>query len=81
MPDQGSTNKRLKRWAKDAELSKNVTFHVSRHTFGTMMLTGGADLYTTLKLMGHTDAVVTQIYVNIVDKKKEEAVILLDNLF
>lgn len=81
MPDQAVTNKRLKRWAKDAKISKNVTFHVSRHTFGTMMLTAGADLYTTSKLMGHTDIAVTQIYAKIVDKKKEEAVNLLDNLF
>ncbi len=81
MPKQGVTNKRLKRWAKDAHVNKNVTFHVSRHTFGTMMLTAGADLYTTSKLMGHTDIAVTQIYAKIVDKKKEEAVNLLDNLF
>lgn len=81
MPDQGITNKRLKRWAKDAQVNKNVTFHVSRHTFGTMMMTAGADLYTTSKLMGHTDIAVTQIYAKIVDKKKEEAVNLLDNLF
>lgn len=81
MPDQGITNKRLKRWAKDAHVNKNVTFHVSRHTFGTMILTAGADLYTTSKLMGHTDIAVTQIYAKIVDKKKEEAVNLLDNLF
>ena len=81
MPDQAVTNKRLKKWAKDANVSKNVTFHVSRHTFGTMMLTAGADLYTTSKLMGHTNIAVTQIYAKIVDKKKEEAVNLLDNLF
>lgn len=81
LPSQGVTNKRLKKWAKDANVNKNVTFHVSRHTFGTMMLTAGVDLYTTSKLMGHSDIAVTQIYAKIVDKKKEEAVSLLDKLF
>ncbi|MDE5840605.1 MAG: site-specific integrase [Muribaculaceae bacterium] len=81
MPNHGITNRRLKTWAKDAHIEKNITFHVSRHTFGTMMLTAGVDLYTTSKLMGHTDIAVTQIYAKIVDKKKEEAVNLLDRLF
>ena len=81
LPSQSITNKRLKKWAKDANVYKNVTFHVSRHTFGTMMLTAGADIYTTSKLMGHSDISVTQIYAKIVDKKKEEAVTLLDRLF
>ena len=81
LPSQGVTNMRLKKWAKDANVNKNVTFHVSRHTFATMMLTAGADIYTTSKLMGHTDISVTQIYAKIVDKKKEEAVTLLDRLF
>ena len=81
LPSQGVTNKRLKKWAKDANVDKNVTFHVSRHTFATMMLTAGVDIYTTSKLMGHTDISVTQIYAKIVDKKKEEAVNLLDRLF
>lgn len=81
LPSPGVTNMRLKKWAKAARVSKNVTFHVSRHTFATMMLTAGADIYTTSKLMGHTDIAVTQIYAKIVDKKKEEAVSLLDRLF
>lgn len=81
LPSQGVTNRRLKKWAKDAHINKNITFHVSRHTFATMMLTAGVDLYTTSKLMGHTDIAVTQIYAKIIDKKKEEAVNLLDRLF
>ena len=81
LPSQSITNRRLKKWAEDARVTKNVTFHVSRHTFATMMLTAGADIYTTSKLMGHTDISVTQIYAKIVDKKKEEAVTLLDRLF
>ncbi|MDE7419782.1 MAG: tyrosine-type recombinase/integrase [Muribaculaceae bacterium] len=60
---------------------KKVTFHVSRHTFATMMLTAGADLYTISKLIGHADIRTTQIYSKVVDKKKQKAVALLDSMF
>lgn len=71
----------LDTWAKEAGISKHVTFHVSRHTFATMELTMGADLYTTSKLLGHTEVRTTQIYAKIVNSKKEEAVSLLDSAF
>lgn len=58
-----------------------VLFHTSRHTFGTMMMTVGADLYTTCKLMGHADVRTTQIYAKIVDSKKIEAVDMVDRMF
>lgn len=71
----------LNSWAQDAGIKKHVTFHVSRHTFATMALTMGADLYTTSKLLGHTEIRTTQIYARIVNSKKEKAVSLLDAAF
>lgn len=71
----------LEQWAKAAGIKKHVTYHVSRHTFATMELTMGADLYTTSKLLGHTNVATTQIYAKIVNSKKEEAVSLLDGAF
>ena len=71
----------LDNWAKKAGIKKHVTFHTARHTFATMMLTLGADLYTTSKLLGHANVATTQIYAKIVDKKKIEAVNLVDGLF
>ena len=52
-----------------------------RHTFATMMLTLGVDIYTTSKLLGHSNVSTTQIYSKIVDEKKVEAVNKIDNLF
>ena len=58
-----------------------VLFHVSRHTFATMLLTLGADLYTVCKLLGHSDVKTTQIYAKIINKKKEDAIGLIDMEF
>ena len=62
-------------------LAQPITFHMSRHTFATMELTMGADLYTTSQLLGHADVETTQVYAKIIDAKKEAAVLLIDSLF
>ncbi len=80
-PKYGVTLRNLQKTAKAAGINKKVTFHVSRHTFATMMLTAGADIYTISKLIGHADIRTTQIYSKVVDKKKQQAIILLDKLF
>ena len=58
-----------------------VLFHLARHTFATMMLTLGADLYTTSKLLGHANVKMTQVYANIINQKKDDAVNLVNGLF
>ena len=58
----------------------NITY-VTRHTFATMMLTLGADLYTTSKLLGHADVKMTQVYAKIINQKKDDAVNLVNGLF
>ena len=59
----------------------NLTMHIARHTFATMMLTLGADLYTTSKLLGHADVKMTQVYAKIINQKKDDAVNLVNGLF
>ena len=75
------SNAIIAEWAKAAGITKKVTFHVARHTFATMMLTLGVDLYTTSKLLGHTKVETTQMYAKIVNKKKDEAVNLTNGIF
>ena len=82
--DMGSNamaNYYLKMWCKAAGITKNISFHVARHTFATTSLTLGADLYTTSKLLGHTNIATTQIYAKIINEKKNEAVDLFDSAF
>ncbi len=71
----------LGNWAKAANVKKEITFHVSRHTFATLMLTLDVDLYTTSKLLGHKNIATTQIYAKIIDQKKDDAVNRVDEIF
>lgn len=74
LPDNSYIDKLLKIWAKDARITKNLTFHVSRHTFATLSITYGAELYTVSKLLGHADIKTTQIYADVINEKKRDAV-------
>lgn len=77
---EGTLTRHLGKWAKRAGITKHITFHTARHTFATALLTKGADLYTTSKLLGHTNITTTQIYAKIVDPKKTEAVNMLNDI-
>jgi site-specific recombinase XerD len=74
-------NMYLKELADICGIRKNLSTHMLRHTYGTMLITAGVDLYTASKMMGHADVRPTQIYAKIIDKKKEEAVSLIDKAF
>lgn len=73
-PPLGTIDKFIQRWADDAGIHKKITFHVSRHTFATLLITSGADLYVVSKLLGHQSVATTAIYAKVVDKRREEAV-------
>jgi len=66
---------------KAAGINKTITFHCARHTFATMMLTLGADIYTTSKLLGHNHVITTEIYAKVIDKKKVDSMNQLDKMF
>ena len=81
LPEQvTNADVRLKTLIKKADIGKHVTFHVARHTFATLTLTYGADLYTVSKLLGHANIRTTQIYAKIVDESKRKAVNLIPKI-
>lgn len=61
-------------------LALPITFHTSRHTFATMLLTLGTDIYTVSKMLGHSSVKPTQIYARIIDEAKDNAVCLADGI-
>ena len=67
-------DRQIKKWAKAAGIDKYVTFHTSRHTFATMLLTKDNDIYTVSKLLGHRNVSTTQIYADLVGQKKVRAI-------
>lgn len=73
-------NKHLFQWIGAAGITKDITFHCFRHTFATLQLFNGTDIYTVSKMLGHKDLKTTQIYAKIVDSTKRKAanVIKLD---
>ncbi len=64
----------MKQWLKDANLSSDLAFHNFRHTYATLQIESGTDLYTVSKLLGHKSIKTTEIYTKVTDKKKSETV-------
>ena len=77
----GTVEDVLKEWMKDCKIDKHITYHCSRHTAATTLLTLGANLYVVSKLMGHSSIQMTEVYAKIVDQKKVETMNLVNNLF
>lgn len=67
-------------WCVSAGIRKKITFHCARHTFACLTLQASGDIYTTSKLLGHSDIQVTQVYAKVLDESKLKAVTQLNNL-
>lgn len=80
MPETSLAYDYLHDWSKKAGIKKNVTFHVGRHTYATLLLYYGADLYTVSKLLGHKNVKTTQIYAKVMDESKRKAVNLIPEI-
>ena len=48
-------------------------FHFIRHTFATLQLAGGTDIYTVSKLLTHSNLATTQVYAEVVNELKRDA--------
>lgn len=72
-------NKNLKNIAKKAGVTKNVSFHSSRHTWATRALKKGMRIEYVSKLMGHGSLKTTMIYTKIVNSELDKAMDVFDN--
>lgn len=79
-PKRRHATRLLKNWGKQAGIKKSMHYHIARHTFATLSLTSGVDLYTVSKLLGHKNLSTTQIYAKVIDSVKRQAVDALPQL-
>ena len=67
-----SVQRLVKKYTKIAGITKKITPHSIRHSFGTDLLAGGADLRAVQELLGHKNITTTQIYTHVTDQHLKE---------
>ena len=65
-------NKNLSIVGKACGIRQRLSYHVARHTFGTMSLSAGIPIESIAKMMGHASISSTQIYAQVTDNKISE---------
>jgi integrase/recombinase XerC/integrase/recombinase XerD len=65
--------RRLRVWARYAEVQGGVHPHALRHSFATHLLDGGADLRAIQEMLGHTSVSTTQIYTRVESARLKQA--------
>ena len=70
----------VKQAARDANIQKNVTCHVLRHSFATHLMQNGANIREIQELLGHKDIKTTMIYTH-VDFERQRPVSPVDTLY
>lgn len=68
------TKEPLKKWIASAGITKHITFHCSRHTFGTLQVEAGTAIYVVQKMLGHKNVSTTEIYAQMGDSQKRASV-------
>jgi site-specific recombinase XerD len=71
-------NAYLKEIADVCGISKNLTFHIARHTFATTVtLSNGVPIESVSRMLGHKNLRTTQHYAKTLDKKVSDDMMIL----
>lgn len=73
-------NRYLKDIAAFAGISKKLTTHMGRHTFGFLFIAAGGQIEVLMEIMGHSDLKTTQIYTHIDRDQIRDGMARIDNL-
>lgn len=74
-------NRTLKIIAAYAQIEKNLSYHCARDTFGTIFIELGGDIKSLCDLMGHSSTKITEIYLKMADKRKQQLMNNFDSIF
>lgn len=58
-------NMLLTRWMIAAGVYRHITFHVARHTYVTLLLAHGVDIYVVSKMLGHKTVKTTEVWAKV----------------
>lgn len=67
-----SARKMIKKYARQAGICLNITPHMFRHTFATLLLEEDVDIRYIQKMLGHSSILTTQIYTEVASRKQME---------
>ena len=84
LPSHTMALKALRRWTKFAGIEKHITFHCTRHSFGTNMAATAAQKGLSIRvvqdMMGHSSLRYTERYTRVMDEQKKQAMTELSKL-
>ncbi|MNX82332.1 Tyrosine recombinase XerD [compost metagenome] len=81
LPTHQEMNRTLKTIALEAKIDKHLTFHISRHTFGTHYYRQTKDVLSLQRIMGHSKIETTMVYVHINDKDRQYGIDKMNKFF
>ena len=73
LPCHSTLNEAIAAWVLRAGIKKHISMHCFRHTYATLQLSAGTDIFTVSKLLGHSSVKTTQIYAKVLDESKRLA--------
>jgi integrase len=73
LPSSTMCLKALRHWTKRAGITKHITWHCGRHSFGTILLNKGSNVKVVADLLGHSSLKYVEVYVRAVDEEKKKA--------
>ncbi len=74
-------NDHIKKWAKAAGINKHINYMTSRHTFATMALRAGVDLYVLARWCGYSNVSSAEPYVDLIGRSSRSDSEMLEAAF